>query len=199
MPHIELPVQAGSDKVLKDMNRGYSSADYRRVVQEIRDLMPEVTINTDIIVGFPGESEEEFEDTFRLLEELRLDKVHLAKYSVRPKTIAARKMEDDVSAKEKERRRLRIETLADQILEEKNEAYQDTEVEVLVEGKVKDRWRGRTPCNRLVFFEYPENLTGALVDVRIEWTGPYSLRGQHVSTKVAPLPPKVDLSLESSL
>lgn len=178
MPHIELPIQAGNDKVLKDMNRGYTQQDFRDQIKSIREIMPDVTINTDIIVGFPGESDKEFEDTYNLLKELRMDKVHLAKYSVRPKTIAARKMEDDVPEEIKEQRRQRIDELFDDIMAEKNEKYLGTEVEVLVEGKVKNRWRGRTPCNRLVFFEDDNpDIQGALVNIHIEWTGPYTLIG----------------------
>ncbi len=97
MPHFELPVQAGNNKVLEDMRRGYTREDFRALIERVRRICPDNTINTDIIVGFPGETPEEFEDTYDLLAELELDKVHLAKYSERPKTIAARKMADDVS------------------------------------------------------------------------------------------------------
>ena len=185
-PHFEVPVQAGNDKVLEDMRRGYTADDYRKVVARIRELCPEGAINTDIIVGFPGETDEEFMDTYRLLEELRLDKVHLAKYSERPKTVAARQMPDDVSEGEKEQRRLKIDQLVEGIVTEKNEKYLGQRVEVLVERDVKGKWRGRTPDNRLVFFEDPRNLLGALVDVEVEWTGPWSLLARDAEVVVEP-------------
>jgi len=194
MPHFELPVQAGNNKVLEDMKRGYTREDYRILIERVRRLCPDCTINTDIIVGFPGETEEEFMDTYTLLEELELDKVHLAKYSERPKTIAARKMPDDVSDEEKECRRLEIDALVDRILERKNKRWLGEVVEVLVESRHKGKWRGRTPHNRLVFFESPESLRGALVDVNITYTSPYSMQGELVEVKVPPLEEPVDLS-----
>ncbi|MCE2489449.1 MAG: MiaB/RimO family radical SAM methylthiotransferase, partial [Anaerolineae bacterium] len=104
MPHIEVPVQAGDDEVLRRMKRGYTVDDYRRLIERIRDRVPEVSINTDIIVGFAEESTAQFQRTYDLLAELRLDKAHLARYSPRPHTLSARKMPDDVSDAEKKRR-----------------------------------------------------------------------------------------------
>lgn len=194
MPHFELPVQAGNNKVLEDMKRGYTREDYRVLIERVRRICPDNTINTDIIVGFPGESEAEFQDTYDLIKELELDKVHLAKYSERPKTIAARKMPDDVSDDEKERRRLLIDELVDDILTRKNQVWLDQEVEVLVESRHKGKWRGRTPHNRLVFFSADENMRGALVDVKIHYTSPYSMQGTLVRVKVSALPQMPDLS-----
>jgi tRNA-2-methylthio-N6-dimethylallyladenosine synthase len=194
MPHFELPVQAGNNKVLEDMRRGYTREDFRALIERVRRICPDNTINTDIIVGFPGETPEEFEDTYDLLAELELDKVHLAKYSERPKTIAARKMADDVSEEEKERRRLKIDQLVDDILARKNERWLDQEVEVLVESRHKGKWRGRTPHNRLVFFAADENMQGALADVKITATRPYSMQGEWVRTRVPALPQVPDLT-----
>ncbi len=84
MPHIEIPIQAGDDEVLKNMRRGYTQAEYRKIVQKIRERIPGSSIATDIIVGFPGESEKQFMETYHLLEDLRLDVAHLARYSTRP-------------------------------------------------------------------------------------------------------------------
>ena len=190
MPHFEIPVQAGNDKVLAEMKRGYQAQTYRDLVGRIRARIPGACVNTDIIVGFPGETDEEFMDTHRLLEELRLDKVHLAKYSERPKTVAARRLPDDVGAEEKERRRLLIHNLNERILTETNARWRDREVEVLVEGLHKGRWRGRTPHNRLVFFEDGRDLLGALARVRVTRTGPFSLGGDLVGLLVEPLPPE---------
>ena len=178
MPQIDVPVQAGDDEVLRRMKRGYSAEDYRRLVGRIRERVPEVSINTDIIVGFPGESEAQFQRTYDLLAELRLDKVHLARYSPRPHTLSARRMPDDVSAAEKKRRHKALETLQAGILAGINARWLGQTLPVLVEERSRGRWRGRTPQNRLVFFEEDAELRGQVVDVRITWTGPWSLQGR---------------------
>lgn len=177
-PHIEIPIQAGNDEVLENMRRGYTVDDYRRIVERIRTRLPDAALHTDIIVGFCGETEAQFMDTCRLAEEMQWEKIHGAKYSVRPKTIAARTMTDDVSEDEKERRRKKLDDLQTTILEKKNRVYQDQTVEVLVEDFRKGRWRGRTPHNKLVFFADDRDLTGQLVNVHIESTEPYLLMGR---------------------
>jgi tRNA-2-methylthio-N6-dimethylallyladenosine synthase len=194
MNHFELPIQAGSDKVLEDMKRGYTVAEYRALIERVRRLCPDSTIHTDIIVGFPGESEADFWETYRLLEELELDKVHLAKYSVRPKTIAARKLPDDVPEEEKDRRHRLIDDLQEGILARRNARWLGQEVELLVESRQKGKWRGRTPHNRIVFFEDARNLIGALVDVRVTQSSAWSMQGELVRVKCGPLPTPPDLS-----
>ena len=186
-PQLELPVQAGSDKVLADMRRGYTRDDYRRLIQRARKIVPDAVIHTDIIVGFPGETEADFQDTLGLLAELELDKVHLAKYSERPKTIAARSMPDDVSPEEKESRRLRVDDQQERIQERKNAPLLDTWAEVLVEDEVGGRWRGRTPHSRMVLFADPRPLRGAIVRVRIARSGPWSLVGADAQILHPPL------------
>lgn len=176
-PQIEVPIQAGNDTVLENMRRGYTVAHYRALIDRIRGFMPDAAIHTDIIVGFPGETHEQFLDTLRLVEELRLDKVHLSKYSERPKTIAARRMPDDVPEEEKQSRWQAIEDAQTRILDEKNHALRGQTVSVLVEDHYKGKWRGRTPHGKLVFFEDARDVRGEEVDVRIEWTGPYSMIG----------------------
>lgn len=176
-PHIEIPVQAGNDEVLERMRRGYTVDEYRRVVDRIRARIPNAAINTDIIVGFCGETEDQFMDTYRLAEEMKWDKIHLAKYSVRPKTLAARNLPDDVPATEKERRRKMLDDRQTEILAEKSEKYLGQCVEVLVENRHKDKWRGRTPDNRLVFFDDVSDWTGQVATVKIDYAAPYSLRG----------------------
>ena len=187
MPHIEVPVQAGDDEVLRRMKRGYTADEYRRLVERIRARVPHVSINTDIIVGFPGESEMQFQRTHDLLAELRLDKVHLARYSPRPHTLSARKMPDDVSEAEKKRRHAALESLQAGILAEINVRWLGQKLPVLVEERSKGRWRGRTPQNRLVFFEDAEERRGQVVDVEITWTGPWSLQGRLPKTAPVPL------------
>ncbi len=176
MPQIEVPVQAGDDEVLENMKRGYTADDYRRLVEKIRAKIPGVAIATDIIVGFPGESEVHFQRTYALLEDLRLDVAHLARYSVRPGTVAERRMEDNVSDEEKWRRFRLLEEQHERIAGEINSQYQGELVEVLFEEKVRGRWRGRTPTNKLVFVESEEDLRGQLKKVQVTWTGPWSMQ-----------------------
>jgi tRNA-2-methylthio-N6-dimethylallyladenosine synthase len=182
--HIEVPVQAGDDVILKRMKRGYTAEDYRRLVERIRTRIPGVMIASDVIVGFPGETEEQFLRTHDLLEELRLDVVHLARYSSRPDTVATRKMVDDVPEDEKMARFRVLETLQAGIAAEINAGFLGKDEQVLVEGKQGGRWKGRTRTNKLVFFDSLENLCGKLVTVRIEWTGPWSMRGSLIEEDV---------------
>ncbi|QHI70419.1 tRNA (N6-isopentenyl adenosine(37)-C2)-methylthiotransferase MiaB [Tichowtungia aerotolerans] len=177
-PYIEIPFQAGSDRILESMRRGYTQQEYRDIVSNIRKYMPEAAINTDVIVGYPTETEEDFQETMKLAEDLRLDMHHIAKYSPRPRTLSSR-MEDDVSPDEKESRRVRLDDLVTKINAEKSAELLGQTVEVLVEEfqEKKNRWRGRTPHNKLVFFESKEDCLGQLVNVKINWTGPFSLIG----------------------
>lgn len=179
-PQLEIAVQAGNDEVLRRMKRGYTVEKFLRLVERVREKIPDAAIHTDVIVAFPGETEAQFEDTVKLLREVRFDKVHIAKYSERPGTYAAENMADDIAPAEKERRRKILEDLQKQIQTETNRTYLGRTVEVLVEGRNKGRWQGRTPQNKIVFFEGGENLTGSLVPVRLEWTGPFSLIGSRV-------------------
>jgi tRNA-2-methylthio-N6-dimethylallyladenosine synthase len=181
--HMEVPVQAGDDVVLRRMGRGYTVAQFRDLVDRIRAAMPGVGLATDVIVGFPGETEAQFDATFRLLEELRFDMVHVAAYSPRPGTPAAR-LPDDVPPEEKERRRQAVDDLQERIVGEINAALLGQTVEVLVEERHKGKWRGRTRTNKLVFFDTgTEDWTGQLVPVRIVKTGPWSMQGQVASSK----------------
>lgn len=176
--HIEVPVQAGDDRVLARMRRGYSAEDYRKLVGNIRTRIPGVSIATDIIVGFPGETEEEFNRTYSLLAELKLDVAHVAMYSPRPRTSAASHLPDDVPGEEKERRRRAIEDLQAEIVGKINRDFLWRKVQVLVEEKHKGKWKGRTQNNKLVFFEDEErDWSGHLADVTITWTGPWSMTG----------------------
>ena len=178
MPHIEVPVQAGNDTVLENMKRGYTNQQYRDLVHKIRDRIPNVAIHTDIIVGFCGETEAQFMDTYELLADLKLDKAHLARYSPRPHTVSERRMEDDVSEEEKKRRHQMLEELQAQVVGEINQQYLGQTIPVLVEGEHKGKWRGRTPQNKLVFFEDDAAWQGQVVDIEITWTGPYSMQGR---------------------
>jgi tRNA-2-methylthio-N6-dimethylallyladenosine synthase len=175
--HIEVPVQAGDDDVLKAMRRGYTADDYRRLIDKIRRILPSTSIATDIIVGFPGETEAQFQKTVDLLDELKLDVMHLARYSPRPQTVAQRSMPDDVPDDEKQRRLQVLEALHERVSTEINRRYLDQTVEVLVESNHKGKWRGRARTNKLVFFEDPADRHGHLVNVKITKTGPWSMQG----------------------
>lgn len=181
--HIEVPVQAGDDEVLKHMRRGYTVEDYRRLVARLRERIPGVSIATDIIVGFPGETEAQFENTVALLETLQLDKAHIARYSPRPLTVATRRFEDDVPYEEKERRRRTLEQVQARILKTLNARLEGQQVEVLVEGEKKGRWFGRTRTDRLVFFAAEGNWLGRLATVKVTWSGPWSLIGEPVAAE----------------
>jgi tRNA-2-methylthio-N6-dimethylallyladenosine synthase len=189
--HIEVPIQAGDDTVLERMKRGYTNADYRALVQHIRATVPNVAIHTDVIVGFCGETAEQYERTVAVLADLKLDKAHLARYSPRPGTVSARRMEDDVPEEEKVRRHRRLEELQEAVCTEINRGSLGQTVEVLVEDLHKGKWRGRTRQNKLVFVESGLPLRGRLIDVQITWTGPWSMQGRFVRD-VSPLPDKVE-------
>jgi tRNA-2-methylthio-N6-dimethylallyladenosine synthase len=176
--HIEVPVQAGDDEVLVRMRRGYTADDYRSLIASIRERIPGVSIATDIIVGFPGETEAQFQHTYDLLAQLRLDKAHIARYSPRPQTLAARRFPDDVPQEEKERRRKALDELQAEIVGEINARLLGETVEVLVEGRRKGRWWGRTRTDKLVFFEDEQDWRGRLAQVHLTWTGPWSLIGK---------------------
>lgn len=176
MPHIEVPIQAGDDEVLANMKRGYTQREYRDLVNKIRQKIPDCSIATDIIVGFPGETETQFMETYRVLSDLRLDVAHLARYSSREGTVATRRMDDSVPDNEKMRRFRMLEELQERIVDEINQKYLGQTVEVLFEEKVKGRWKGRTPTNKLVFLESQEDLKGKVLPVTITWTGPWSMQ-----------------------
>ena len=187
MPVIEVPVQAGNDEVLSNMRRGYTNAQYRRLIEKIRKRIPNVAIHTDIIVGFCGETHAQFMDTYNILADLKLDKAHLARYSPRPQTVSDRRMEDDVPEDEKVRRHQMIEDLQAQVQSEINEKFLGETIEVLVEGMHKGKWRARTPQNKLVFFKAEGDYKGKLVDVQITWTGPYSMQARLPQTQENPM------------
>jgi tRNA-2-methylthio-N6-dimethylallyladenosine synthase len=177
--HIEVPVQAGDDTVLERMKRGYTAQDYRRLIGRIRAIIPGASIATDVIVGFPGETEDQFQHTYDLLAELRMDTAHLARYSPRPDTYSARNFPDDVSADEKMRRFRLLEELQERIALEMNMELLGKTAEVLVEGKHKGRWFGRTRTNRLVFFDDPSrDWTAKLALAKITHTSAWSLQGE---------------------
>ncbi len=185
--HLNIPVQSGDDACLKRMKRGYTLDEYREKIARVRELWPNISLSTDIIVGFCGETEEEFQHTLDLLHEIRFDVVHVAAYSVRPGTVAAR-WEDDIPLVEKKRRLHALEDVQAQIALECNQALVGKVEEVMLEetntshGRLQ--WKGRNRSNKWVFFPQPEAddvqrslQPGDFVQVRIDKATSWSLQG----------------------
>ena len=179
--HLHLPVQSGSDRILSEMGRRYTRAEYLAAVRKLREFDPEFSLTTDVIVGYPGETEEDFEETRSLMEEAGFDNAFIFKYSPRPGTRSAA-LPDDVPTAEKERRDQVL--LADQEKRglKRNQMLVGTVREVLVEGpslRNKARWSGRDSGNRIVVFEPSAPLEiGSLVQVRITEAHPQILVGE---------------------
>ena len=175
-PYFEIPVQAGSDAVLAAMRRGYAAADYEELVARVRAAIPQVGLSTDVIVGFPGETAAQFEETLALMRRVDPDMIRVAKYSPRPLTYSARHLPDDVAETEKERRRVALEAQLRARLTEKNAPLLGQTVEILVESIEKNgRRHGRTPDYKPVFVDGSTAHPGELIAARIVWAGPFSL------------------------
>lgn len=185
--HLNIPVQAGDDELLRRMKRGYTLAEYCERIERVRELWPAITLSTDVIVGFCGETPEEFHHTLDLLAKIRFDVVHVAAYSVRPGTVAAR-WEDDVPLAEKKRRLHQVEEVQAEIALELNQQYIGRVEQVLVEesnvSHGRHQWKGRNRANKWVFFPQPDEdpqahriQPGSLVNVRIERCTAWSLQG----------------------
>jgi len=172
-----LPFQAGDDDVLNSMRRGYTNLEYRNLVDKIRDYVPEATIATDIIVGFCGETEAQFQETLDLIQEIRFDKVHAAAYSPRKGTISDRMMEDSVSKEEKKERLEAIWEMQESVQVEINKKLIGQELEVLVEGKKRNKIFGRTRNDKLVFIDTDYDKTNEFVCVKIDDSTAWSLQG----------------------
>lgn len=177
-PCIEIPIQSGNDEVLAAMRRGYTVDVYRRLVDRIRNRIPDVAINTDVIVGFPGETESQFMDTHRLMADLQFDMAHIARYSERPGTPAARNLKDDVPEDEKERRRVALEKLLHDTLEKKHSSLIGCKLDVLIEERAGKKWKGRTPQNKVVLIDDERDLRGQLVQALITRSGAFSQFGR---------------------
>jgi tRNA-2-methylthio-N6-dimethylallyladenosine synthase len=177
--HAHLPVQSGSNRILKAMNRGYTREWYLRIVDKLRAAQPKIAISTDIIAGFPGETEEEFEQTASLMRDAQFDQAYIFKYSKRQDTPAA-DMPDQVSEKEKECRNQVILEILNSGMARMNQKLIGQTVEILVEGrseKAGKRMFGRTRTNKIVFFDGSERHKGELLPVRIERATTITLYG----------------------
>ena len=179
--HINLPIQAGSDSVLYNMRRGYTRDQYLDKIDQIRQTIPNVSLSTDVIVGFCGESDKDFDETLDIIKSVRFDKVHAAVYSNRPGTIASRKFDNDIPDDVKKSRFVELENLQKKISTEINEGYLNRVEQVLVEEVKNNRAKGRSRNDKIVHFEGVESMVGEIVEVKIEKTGPWSLQGNIVS------------------
>ena len=176
--HVNLPFQAGDDEVLARMRRGYTNAEYRALVEKIRSRVPGVSMSTDLIVGFCGETNEQFGRTLEMVEDIRFDKVHSAAYSTREGTIAARRFEDDVAAEDKKARLRAIDEAQAAIQAEINGDLLGRTVEALVEGIKNGKAYGRSRNDKLVYITDESDRVGDVISVKIDRTGPWSLQGR---------------------
>jgi tRNA-2-methylthio-N6-dimethylallyladenosine synthase len=177
--HFNIPVQAGENEMLARMRRGYEIEEFLECVSRIRAHVPLASLSTDVIVGFCGETEAQFQRTMDVLEQVRFDKVHVAAYSPRPGTFAWRQLEDDVPQDEKMRRLHAVEALQERIATEINAVYLGSTQEVLVEGENEGTFTGRSRTNKLVHFVAEEPPAfGDLVQVLVTKTTPWSLQGE---------------------
>jgi tRNA-2-methylthio-N6-dimethylallyladenosine synthase len=184
--HLHLPVQAGSDRVLVAMKRGYTTLEYKSLVRKLRAARPDISLSTDFIVGFPGETEEDFEKTMTLIDEVGFDASFSFIFSPRPGTPAA-EMADATPAEVKTARLMRLQKRIDELAFSVSESMVDTVQRVLVEGvskKNEHELAGRTDNNRIVNFAGSPRLIGSFADVRVTAAMPHSLRGEVVTREL---------------
>lgn len=177
--YLHLPVQSGSDKILEKMNRPYRAEEYLKIIEKVRKVRPQIALGTDIIVGFPGETERDFQDTVSLYRAAGFDISYTAMYSPRSGTAADRAFRDDVSQEAKKQRWQELESLMKQITFEKNQKYQNKTVSVLVEEFRNGKCQGHSSEMKLVEFASDEDLTGRIVDVIIKSPCTWILRGEN--------------------
>ena len=180
--HIHLPFQSGSDRVLKAMHRGYTRESYLERIERLKKVCPSIAITADVIVGFPGEEEQDFKDTLDLMEKVKFDDLFSFKYSPRKGTRAAQ-LQNQVEEEVKQDRLSILQTVQREITLQKNLALEGRVEEVLVEGLSKQsdqEMTGRTRSNKIVNFPGNMSLLGNLVPVRITKAYPHSLRGETV-------------------
>jgi tRNA-2-methylthio-N6-dimethylallyladenosine synthase len=180
---IHLPVQCGSSRVLQRMNRKYTREDYLELIRKLRAAVPEITISTDIIVGFPGETEEDFQETLSLVAEVEYDSAFTFLYSIRKGT-PAEKYEDQIPEEVKHERFNRLVDLVNEISAKKNAVYVGRVEKVLVEGYSKNTamaYSGRTDGFKLINFEGTEDMVGKIIDVKVTAGKTFSLEGEVVT------------------
>lgn len=182
-PYLHLAVQSGNNVMLQRMNRKYTIEKFKEVVGKIRSAVPDVAVSTDVIVGYSGETEEHFQDSIRLFEELKFDMAYIAQYSVRKGTVGAKLFSDDVSRQEKKRRDVALNTVLENIALENNKKYIGRRVRVLVEGHNKGLWIGKSEAYKTVKIEPQQddtNVAGKFVTAEIIQALPWGLLGKKV-------------------
>jgi tRNA-2-methylthio-N6-dimethylallyladenosine synthase len=187
--HLHLPVQSGSTRVLEAMRRRYTRESYLELVDTVRSMVPDVMLSTDVIVGFPGETDADFEDTMSLTASVGFESMFSFKYSERPNTLALKRLPDDVTDADKTRRIVALQSLQREIQLQLHHALVGTEVDVLVDSVSRRRdneLSGRTSGNMVVIFSGPRDLYGQIVPVRVTRAGPHNVDGEAVSA-TAPL------------
>lgn len=185
-PSLHLAVQSGNDAMLRRMNRKYTVQKFKDVVNSIRAAVPRVAVSTDVIVGFSGETEEEFRDSMNLFEEMRFDMAYISQYSVRRGTVGAKLYADDVSQEEKKRRDVELNTALEKGALENNKKYVGKVIRVLVEGHKKGFWTGKSDTHKTVRIQPKENngvLAGEFVRVKIIDAKPWGLAGESIAGK----------------
>ncbi len=176
--YIHLPIQAGDNQILKKMNRGYTVSHYKNLIKKIRQQIPEVAISTDIIVGFPGETKKQFDNTAKLMKEIKFDMAYVAQYSPREETAAA-KLKDNIPKTEKKRREEVLTKILKQTALENNLKLVGETVEVLVDKKVKDDiWLGKTRTFKAVKFKSKKKLLSKFVKIKITRAESFRLEGE---------------------
>jgi len=176
-PYLNLPIQSGDNKILKSMNRHYTVADYKNKIKELRKKIPDICLSTDIIVGFPGETKKQFENTAKLFRDIKYDMAYINKYSARARTAAA-KLKDNVSIDEKKRREKILNEILKQTALEKNKRFIGKTVEVLVDSKKGDNWSGKNKYYKTVQIKSNKNLMGKFVKIKITKAMAWSLKGK---------------------
>jgi tRNA-2-methylthio-N6-dimethylallyladenosine synthase len=180
-PHIHLPFQAGSDRILKAMNRRYTRKDYLGLISSLRDIRPDIAITSDVMVGFPGETQQDFEDTLDLIKKIEFDNLYSFKYSDRQGT-AAEKLPQKIEEKEKNERLALLQQTQKTITLKKNRSMEGRLVKVLVDGKSRKggQWTSRTDTSKIVNFNCKNNILGKLVQVKIKRGFMNSLQGEYI-------------------
>ncbi len=183
--HFHLPVQSGSDRILKEMNRHYDRESYLSLIRYMREKMPDICISTDIIVGFPGETEEDFEDTLSMVREVGYDMMYSFIYSKRTGTPAA-EMPDQIPEEITGARFSRLIETQNAISLTRNLPYEDKTVRVLVDGRSKnnpDKFTGRTEGNKIVLFDGDDSMTGSFITVHVSEAQTFALKGEVITEK----------------
>ena len=182
--HLHLPIQSGSDRILAAMKRGYTVLEYKSVIRRLKDIRPDITFSSDFIIGFPGETEEEFLKTIKLIKEIDFDQSYSFIYSKRPGTPAA-SLKDNVSMTEKKQRLNFLQETINELSKNKSKKMVGKEVEILVErmsSKYNNKVTGRTKNNKMINIPGNKDLIGKILDIKITELNNKSLKGEVLTT-----------------